>query len=146
MLTLIRITDPFELLAVKDKVYPLFEKYYTKAKKYIEDFEKPEVAWEKCITNTIYPDFYLYLIQDDNEFIGFYLGCLLRMPRFHFLYTYDYYIPQRGKEFKELLKQAMKVIGAEEVWGIPPDNVLEIYKRKLNDSTVKIVNLVRLKL
>lgn len=143
---LCRICDPFELLSVKDKVYPLFEKYYEKAKKYLKNLETPDVAWQNCTANAIYPDYYLYLIRENDEFIGYYVGCLLRMPRFFILYTRDYYIPNKGIEFAKVLKQIMTVIGADEVWGEVPENHIEIYKKALKKATVKKVNMVRIKL
>lgn len=143
---LIRITDPFELIAVKDKVYPLFERYYEKAKHYLENLESPEIAWENCVTKSIYPDYYLYLIRENDEFVGFFAGCLLRMPRFLILYTYDYYAPNKGIRFSETLKQIKDVLGVDEIWGEAPDKVINGYKRLIREASVKKVQMVRVRL
>lgn len=143
---LIRITDPFELLSVKDKIYPLFEKYYEKAKHYLENLETPDVAWENCVTKCMYPDYYLYLIKEEKELIGYYVGCLLRLPRQVILYTMDYYIPKRGVEFSVLLKEIKAVLGAEEVWGEAPDRIIRLYRKALPGAKIKKVQMVRLQL
>jgi hypothetical protein len=143
---LIRITDPFELISVKEKIYPLFEKYYERARHYLENLETPEVAWSNCVTKSIYPDYYFYLIRDGGELVGYYVGCLVRLPQFIVLYTMDYYIPNKGVEFSEVLKQIMTILGADEVWGEAPDNILRLYRRVLKGSTVKKVSMVRIKL
>ena len=143
---LCRICDPFELLSVKDKVYPLFEKYYEKAKKYLKNLETPDVAWQNCTANAIYPDYYLYLIRENDEFIGYYVGHILRFPRFTVLYTIDYYIPNRGMEFWELMKQVKQILGFEDIWGVVTDKIFNAYKRSLKDATVEKIQMVRIKL
>lgn len=145
-LDLIRITHPIELLAVEKQVRPLFKAYYDRAKEYLGNLESPEVAWKNNVTKSLFPDYYLYLIKDGEKFIGFYAGCLLRMPGFTVLYTMDYYIPGKGVEFSKILKAIMKVIGADEIWGEAPENICRVYRRVLPKATIKKVSMVRIRL
>ncbi len=143
---LVRVTNPMEMFACKDKVYPLFEAYYEKAKYYIENLETPDVAWQNCVNRALFPDYYFYLLRDGDKFIGYFIGCIVRMPYFTVLYTMDYYIPKRGVEFSKVLKQITQILGVDEVWGEAPENIYRTYRKGLKGSTVKKVQMVRINL
>ena len=141
---LVRLTTPVELFACEKQVYPLFEKYYEKAKHYIENLETPDIAWKNCVNKSPFPDYYFYLLREENKFIGFYIGYLLRMPYHTVLFTSDYYIPNKGVLFSKVLKTVMTVLGADEIWGEAPDNTLRLYRKVLKGSTVKTMKMVRI--
>jgi len=143
---LIRITNPVELFACEKQVYPLFEKYYEKAKHYLENLETPDIAWKNCVNKSPFPDYYLYLLKEENEFVGFMAGCLLRMPYFTILFIFDYYAPSKGIELYRMFKQMVKILGVDEIWGESPDKVLNAYKRKLKTATIKKTQMVRIRL
>ena len=139
-----RITSPVELFSCREMLYPLFEGYYAKAKLYVDDIKAPADLWRDCVINAMFPDYYFYVIREDNEFIGFMSSCLMRMPQLTVLYMMDYYIPNRGLEFLGLLKEIVKMVGADEVWGEAPDRVYNGYKRSLKDAVVIKKQLVRI--
>lgn len=143
---LLRITNPVVLFALKDKIYPLFEKYCKRVSSYIPNKEDAETIWQDCVSKSMLHDFYFHLITENDVQVGFMISSLTRMPYLTVLFINDYYMPSRLKEFLPMLRRVKQALGADEVWGEVSDNVYELYSRKYSNIEMRKMQVARIKL
>lgn len=154
---LVRVTHVEELFANEKEIKNLFLKYaerierqvkkpFNDEKKYTPELIDPEMFFERCALNLKFGNFYFYLIRDNNEWIGFFDGFLIRMGYFTGFYIHDIYVSGKGKSFSLILKYVGQALGVDEFWGEATERIYRAYRQLLKEATIKRKQMVMVRL
>ncbi len=151
---LCRITKPEELFANEKVIRDLFKKYIEKIKSYknkkgendFSEISNEEDFWKNVVLRIKFHDYYFYLIRNDDRWVGFFNGSLLRMQYFTFMITHDIYVPGKGKYFAGILKYVGQALGVDEFWGEAPPRIYRAYRRGLPEAKIKLKQMVMVRL
>lgn len=153
MLELVRVTHVEELFANEKEIKSLFSKYaqrierqvkkpFNEEKKYTPELIDVEKFFEKCALNLKFGNFYFYLIRDNNEWIGFFDGFLLKMGYCTVFYIHDICVEGEGKRFSLILKYVGQALGVDEFWGEAVERIYRVYRLLLKEATIKRKQMV----
>jgi len=151
---LVRITHADEMFANEKEIRTLFKKYIERIKSYknkkgendFQEIKSEDDLWDNVLFRVKFHDYYFYLIRDDDKWIGFFIGSLLRMQYFTSMYTHEIYIPKKGKFFGEILKYVGQALGVDEFFGEAPPRIQRVYRRLLPNAEIKIKTMVMVRL
>lgn len=154
MLQIVRITSVDEMFSVEKEIKGLFKKYIEKIKSYknrkgendFQEINSEENFWQNVLFRVKFHDYYFYLIRNDDMWIGFFVGSLLRMQYFTFMFTHEIYVPGKGKEFSGILKYVGQALGVDEFWGEAPPRIYRAYRRGLPEAKIKRKTMVMVRL
>ena len=141
---LVRLTNPFELFASEKIIRELFAQYYSS--QYVEHNENADEAFQRGVQKCMFPDYFFYLIRNDDKFIGFLIGYLLRMPFFTVLYVEKLHAKNKGMHLAQVLVPVRQALGIDEFWGEVPPRVLKAYQKRLPEGSVKTITMVKIRL
>lgn len=153
----VRVTHVDELFANEKDIKDLFLEYakeikfqvdkpFNDEKKYTPELIDVEKFWQNCTINIRFGNYYFYLIRENNEWIGFLNGFLVRMGYFIIFYTHDIYIPGKGKRFSLILKYVGQAFGVNEFWGEAQERIYRVYRLSLKEATIKRKQMVMVRL
>jgi hypothetical protein len=91
-------------------------------------------------------NYYFYLIRDNNEWVGFFDGFILKMGYFTIFYEHDIYIPGKGKKFALIKKYVGQALGVDEFWGEATERIYRSYRLLLKEATIKRKQMVMVRL
>jgi hypothetical protein len=153
----VRITHVEELFANEKDIKNLFLKYaqrierqvkkpFNDEKKYASELIDVDVFWQNCVLNIKFGNYYFYLIRDNNEWVGFFDGFILKMGYFTIFYEHDIYIPGKGKKFALIKKYVGQALGVDEFWGEATERIYRSYRLLLKEATIKRKQMVMVRL
>jgi len=150
----VRIDHVDKMRATEKEIRLLFSKHSEKIKSYknkkgendFQEVPSEEDFWNNVLFRVKFNDYYFYLIRNDDKWIGFFIGSLMRMQYFTFMFTHEIYVPGKGKEFAGILKYVGQALGVDEFWGEAPPRIYRTYRRWLPDAKIKCKQMVMVRL
>lgn len=151
---LIRITNVDEMFSVEKEIKDLFKKYIERIKSYknkkgeneFQGIKSEEDFWQNVVFRVKFHDYYFYLIRNDDKWVGFFVGSLVRIQYFTFMFTHEIHIPGKGKEFAEILKYVGQALGVDKFFGEAPPRIYRTYRRFLPEAKIELKTMVMVKL
>ncbi len=151
---LVRVTHADEMYASEKEIRALFKKYIERVSGYknkkgeneFQEINSEEIFWQDTVFRVKFHDYYFYLIRDDDKWIGFFIGSLVRVQYFTYMFTHEIYTPGKGKIFGEILKYVGQALGVDEFFGEAPPRIHRTYRRLLPNAKIKFKTMVMVKL